>query len=102
MEKTPLSQPPQKFNKKRKQRTPSTASSIDSSIGSVMSTKQVQLQLKMLNQKLDIMKRRGASSAILEKIEDDILFLIEKNTESRCTTNTLSPFNLEDDDVALV
>ena len=51
------------------------------------------------------MKRRGAGSEIIDKIEDDILFLIEKNTESRCTTNTLSPFDLEEDvpeNVALV
>ena len=85
------------INKKRKQRTPSTPSSIDSSAGSVLSTRQIQLQLKMLNQKLDIMKRRGAGSEIIDKIEDDILFLIEKNTESRCTTNTLSPFDLDDE-----
>jgi hypothetical protein len=86
------------INKKRKQRTPLTPSSIDSSAGLVLSTRQIQLQLKMLNQKLDIMKRRGASSAVIDKIEDDILLLIEKNTESCTTIATLSPFDLEDDE----
>ncbi len=53
----------------------------------------------MLNQKLDIMKKRNASTEVIEKIEEEILLFIE-NSYSRNVRSTVpsSPFSLNDDD----